>query len=142
MQLLVAYDNAQNYFLDTVNVSRYESWDKKHSLKFIMAILNSKLINYWYCNKYKMPTIGLYELHSIPFHTIDFSNPSEKSQHDKLVKLVDQMLDLNKKLQTAKLPQDQEIIQRQIIATDREIDNLVFDLYGLSGEERRVVLGC
>ncbi|MFH1546293.1 MAG: hypothetical protein ABIE14_02870, partial [Patescibacteria group bacterium] len=66
---------------------------------------------------------------------------SEKSQHDKLVKLVDQMLDLNKKLQTAKLPQDQEMTQRQITATDREIDNLVFDLYGLGAEERRVVLG-
>ncbi len=60
MQLLCAYDDNRNYFLDTTNVSRYETWDKKTSLKYLCAILNSKVINYWYCNKYLMPTIGIY----------------------------------------------------------------------------------
>lgn len=66
MQLLCAYDKDQNYFLDTTIVSRYETWDKKTSLKFLCAILNSKLINFWYCNKYLMPTIGIYEINTIP----------------------------------------------------------------------------
>ena len=44
-QLLAAYDNEQNYFLDTVNVSRYDSWDKKTSLKLLCGLLNSKLIS-------------------------------------------------------------------------------------------------
>lgn len=66
MQLLCAYDDNRNYFLDTTNVSRYETWDKKTSLKYLCAILNSKVINYWYCNKYLMPTIGIYEMHTIP----------------------------------------------------------------------------
>jgi len=35
------------------------------------------------------------------------------------------------------LPKD--IIQRQIDATDREIDRLVYDLYGLTEEEMRIV---
>jgi hypothetical protein len=64
--LQAAYDNSENYFLDTVNVSRYESFSKVCSLKSICAILNSKLINFWYCLKYRMPTIGIYELNSIP----------------------------------------------------------------------------
>lgn len=66
MQLLCAYDNSNNYFLDTVNVSRYNSWDGSTSLKYLCGLLNSKLINFWYCNKYLMPTIGIYELHTIP----------------------------------------------------------------------------
>jgi hypothetical protein len=66
MQLLCAYDDSQNYFLDTTNVSRYETWDRKTPLKYLCALLNSKVINYWYCNKYLMPTIGIYEIHTIP----------------------------------------------------------------------------
>ncbi len=52
MLLLCAYDTNQNYFLDTTNISRYESWDGVTALKFICALLNSKVINFWYCNKY------------------------------------------------------------------------------------------
>lgn len=66
MQLLCAYDNKQNYFLDTTNVSRFDTISKKVSLKFICSLLNSRVINFWYCNNYLMPTIGIYELHSIP----------------------------------------------------------------------------
>ena len=66
MQLLCTYDDKRQYFLDTTIVSRYETRNKNISLKYLCALLNSKLINYWYCNKYLMPTIGVYELHSIP----------------------------------------------------------------------------
>jgi hypothetical protein len=65
-QLLAAYDSHQNYFLDTVNVSRLSTFKKQCSLKAVCSILNSKVINFWYCLKYRMPTIGIYELHSIP----------------------------------------------------------------------------
>lgn len=86
MQLLCAYDNKQNYFIDTTNVSRYESWDKKTSLKYLCSLLNSKLINYWYCNKYLMPTIGIYELHSIPIRL--------SSQQDKYSLVTDYIIQL------------------------------------------------
>lgn len=36
---------------------------------------------------------------------------------------------------------DREILQRQIDATDREIDRLVYELYGLSDEEVAIVEG-
>lgn len=65
-QLLAAYDSDKSYFLDTVNVSRLSTFHKQCSLKTICAILNSKVVNFWYTLKYRMPTIGIYELHSIP----------------------------------------------------------------------------
>lgn len=49
------------------------------------------------------------------------------------------MLDLHKKLAAAKVPNDKTRIQRQIDATDKQIDNLVYELYNLTEEEIAVV---
>jgi hypothetical protein len=117
-QLLVAYDNNQQYFLDTVNVSNYQTWNKTTSLKYLCGILNSKLINFWYCNKYRMPTIGGYELHSIPI-------VMAKDQSI-IISLVDDILDANKNgTSTAELEQ--------------EIDRIVYHLYGLTYDEVLII---
>ena len=55
------------------------------------------------------------------------------------VALVQQMLDLHKQLAAAKTAHDKEVLQRQIDATDRQIDPLVYELYGLTEEEIRIV---
>ena len=115
-QLLVAYDNSQNYFLDTTNVSKYSTWDGKTSLKFLCGLLNSKLINFWYCNKYKMPTIGIYELHSIPIKIAKDQQP--------YIDLVDQILE-----------QKRENPQADTSALEAEIDQMVYALYNLTPEE-------
>jgi hypothetical protein len=56
-----------------------------------------------------------------------------------MVSLVETMLDLHKQLAAAKIPQAKTILQRQIEATDRQIDRLVYALYGLTEEEVRIV---
>jgi len=73
--------------------------------------------------------------------TINFSDPADKSRHDRMVALVTQMLDLNKRLQDAKLEHEKTLLQRQIEATDGAIDKLVYDLYGLTEEEIGIVEG-
>ncbi len=55
--------------------------------------------------------------------------------------LVEQMLALHKQLADARLEQDKTAIQRQIDATDRQIDALVYELYGLTEEEIAIVEG-
>ncbi len=52
---------------------------------------------------------------------------------------VQQMLDLHKQLATAKTAHAKTAIQRQIDATDRQIDQLVYELYGLTDDEIRIV---
>ena len=64
-QLLVTYDDKQHYCLDTTNVSVLEK-DIEVDLKYLLVLLNSKLINWWFNDKFKMPTISGYELHQIP----------------------------------------------------------------------------
>jgi len=51
------------------------------------------------------------------------------------------MLDLNKKVQDARLDQEKTLLSRQIEATDAAIDMLVYELYGLTGEEIGIVEG-
>jgi len=53
--------------------------------------------------------------------------------------LVEQILNLNKKLNNAKLPQEKNLLQRQIEATDKQIDKLVYKLYDLTDEEIKIV---
>ena len=42
-------------------------------------------------------------------------------------------------LPKAKTAHERTVIERQIEATDREIDRLVYDLYGLSDDEIKIV---
>ena len=107
---------------------------------YLLGCLNSKVVD-WYLQKISMrayQTAFMYTkkyLVRLPIRTIDFSNKSDKAAHDRMVKLVDRMLDLHKKLAAAKSPHDKVRIPRDIEATDRQIDKLVYDLYGLTDEE-------
>ena len=55
--------------------------------------------------------------------------------------IVDCMLYLNKELPKTKTPNEKTRIERQISHTDSEIDSLVYELYGLSVEEVKLVEG-
>lgn len=89
-QLLVAYDDNQTYCLDTTNVSVGIPDDV--SLKYILTILNSKLINWWFNDKYRMPTISGYELASIPIKIII------KNDQKTFEEFADSRLELTKEL--------------------------------------------
>jgi hypothetical protein len=51
------------------------------------------------------------------------------------------MLDLHRQLAAAKTPDERTRLERQIAATDRRIDGLVYDLYGLTETEIKIVEG-
>jgi hypothetical protein len=110
-------------------------------------VLNSKLAQYYFstvCAGLEgggttyLRFFGQY-IEKFPVHTINFSHPAEKAAHDRMVSLVEQMLALHK--QSARTPQEQERLRREIEATDGEIDKLVYGLYGLTEEEIRIVEG-
>ncbi len=75
----------------------------------------------------------------VPIRPINFSDPADKARHDRMVSLVERMLDLHKR--TPRTPQEQEMVKREIESTDRQIDALVYELYGLTDEEIRIVEG-
>ena len=56
-----------------------------------------------------------------------------------MVSLVEGMLDSHKQLAAAKNPNDKIQLEREVESTDRQIDQLVYELYGLTEEEIRIV---
>ena len=72
---------------------------------------------------------------------IDFKKPADKSRHDKLVVLVDKMLGLMPKLRAATAESEKAVLQNAVTATDQQIDQLVYELYGFTPEEIKLVEG-
>ena len=56
-----------------------------------------------------------------------------------IIKFVDNLLQLNKQLQTTKLETQRLQIQRTIGHSERKIDELVYELYGLNEEEIKII---
>ena len=85
------------------------------------------------------PQFKIRDLSRFPIRTVNFGDPADVVRHDQMVALVERMLDLHKKLAAATIPADKILYQRQIEATDRQIDALVYELYGLTEEEIAIV---
>ena len=62
-----------------------------------------------------------------------------KESSNRLISLVDAMLTLQKQEQSTTHPHDKDHLRRQIETTDRQIDDLVYELYGLTEEEIGIV---
>jgi adenine-specific DNA-methyltransferase len=114
-------------------------------LPYILGILNSKLSAFWLYHRGKKQgdqlQIDKEPLETFPIRVIDFDNSNEVKKHDRMVSLVDEMLELHKKINTIKNPEEKTRIQRQIDSTDSQIDRLVYELYGLTQEEIKIVEG-
>jgi len=116
----------------------------EYNVKYIMGILNSRLISFWFVyslgklQRKVFPQFKVKELRFFPVHPINFSNIGEKNIHVEIVELVDVMLNLHKKVQQAK-GKEKEQIQRQIEKTDREIDELIYKLYGITKKEKNII---
>ena len=69
-------------------------------------------------------------------------SPLAGANNSTLVGLVKRMLELNKKKHSGKLaPSQLDRLEREIAATDEEIDKLVYELYGITKEERKIIEG-
>ena len=114
------------------------------SYSYLLGLLNSK-VSTFFLKKISTPFRGGYfalnkqYIERLPIRTINFDDPADVARHDQIVSLVDQMLELNKKLAESKMPQTTEMLKRQIESTDRQIDQLVYKLYDLTDEEIKIV---
>ena len=133
----------QAIILDTINQLENISNFSSH---YLLGILNSHLLS-WYVYRFIFAK-AIRTMHfdspvtrRVPYPQLDLKNNTHKESHDKMVKLVERMLGLHKKLTAAKVPNEKTQIQRQITATDKQIDNLTYELYNLTEEEIKIVEG-
>jgi hypothetical protein len=120
--------------------------DVKESPKYILGLLNSNILNYFLKGISTTMRGGFFRyftqfIQQLPIRIINFSDPTDKAHHDRIIELVERMLSLNKQLLIAKIDHDKTILQRQIDSTDQQIDRLVYELYGLTEEEIKIVEG-
>ena len=118
-----------------------------HTLQYLLGLCNSRLLS-WYggltlpnFGKDAFPKLNPQDIKQLPIRTIDFADSADVARHDRMVALVTQMLDLHKRLAAEGAPPEKAALQRRIEMTDRQIDALVYELYGLTEEEIKVVEG-
>ena len=132
--------------------------DVHENLNYFLGLLNSKLIDFYYKAITVPKANGFYIyktmfLKRIPIRRIDFDNRPEKlsfgwtkfrgagqDAHQEISRLVQEIVESNKKKHADKLaPAQLERLDAKIADTDAEIDNLVYDLYAITAEERRII---
>jgi hypothetical protein len=135
-----AFDNASFYINNKCFIISLDD-------KYLLGILNSKLDYFLF--KQMLPKLqgGFFMpasviLKEFPIRNINFSDPADKARHDKMVALVERMLALHKKRAEVRIDHEKNLIEGQIEATDKQIDALVYELYGLTEEEIRIVEGA
>ena len=145
-RLIGSIDIEKKFALNTLVVISPKA-DCPYNLRFVLALFNSRLLNFYYVNFLKsskkvFSEIQARQVEQLPFPSIDFSHNADKAALDRIVTLVDSMIALHKQLAAAKSVAQGAILQRQIVAADAEIDRLVYDLYGLTAEEIALVEGA
>jgi hypothetical protein len=116
----------------------------KESPKYVLGLLNSAVLDFYLKRVSTTMRGGFFRyftqfIEQLPIRLIRFNDARDKAAHDRMVRLVDSMLALHKQLASAKSEAQRGAIQRQIEATDAEIDRLVYDLYGLTKDEIAIV---
>ena len=145
--LRATLDNQDFYVIQVIYI--FKPKIEGVNLRFLLGLFNSKLMSFYYFTKFGEKEKGVFPhlrqgpILQLPIHRINFNNPKEKKMHDDLVTLVERMLELNKRLAPIRdtYCNERDELLREIEWTNMEIDNLVYELYGLTEEERKVVEG-
>jgi hypothetical protein len=111
---------------------------------YLPGILNSRLIAFMFENSVRQAIpdrqwFSWDDLRNLPVYTPDFDRPEDLARHDRMEKLVRRRVDLEKSCRAVKGDPERGALQKKIRETDRQIDMLVYDLYGLTPEEIAVV---
>jgi type I restriction-modification system DNA methylase subunit len=131
--ITASFDEDKYYTIGSTFIVNKKSDD--FNLRYILALLNSKLINYWYGQRYKTVTQSINSYQKLPIKIVSL----EKQQP--LIKLVDKILSLNKRLNELKEKSTDEKakIEADIKKTDQEIDELVYKIYGITEAEKKII---
>lgn len=113
---------------------------KSQDRLYTMGLLNSRLLG-WFIRQTATRMRGGYFsfearfIRGLPMKVIDPTSSTERKAHDQLVAHVQEMLKLKKRAMAARTPHDRTQLERQVATTDRDIDQIVYGLYGLTAKE-------
>ena len=119
----------------------YSIISKGVDIRFILGIINSKLLSYLYitevtqASKDDFPQVTIRDILNLPLPKTETKNQIT----NKICNLVDRIIVFNKNIGEINTPGGKTHLQRRIDATDAEIDRLVYELYGLTEDEICIV---
>ncbi len=112
--------------------------------KYLLGLLNSSTFFFLFQSMLPKLRGNFYEpsyvfFKNFPIREINFQADQDKIKHGRFIELVEQMLKLSNSLRKSKTGHDKTVLQRQIDATDRQIDQLVYELYNLTKAEIKII---
>jgi type I restriction-modification system DNA methylase subunit len=133
-------------FYNTQSVFNLISKDEnKLNTFYLLALLNSNLINFYHNHKYLDLSKNLFQkiliqnCKKFPIKTIDSENIQEVQKQSEIIKLVGQLVQLIAEKTTAKLQSKIELIESKIDYCEEKINQLVYQLYELTEEEISII---
>lgn len=130
----IPYDSYCNTLLHVLKII-----DKSYSYNSLLAILNSRLIGWYFRKRFQIsdddtfPQIMIRDILQFPVPEINSTNEVELSKQSA------QLLKLNQGLLQTKLQSEKDQITEHIRHCESRIDKLVYQLYGLTNEEISIV---
>jgi len=117
------------------------------NLKYLLALLNSKLINFYHGHKYLDLSKRLFQkiliqnCRTLPIKTIDRKNREEVKMESEIINFTNKLLNLYKEINKQSLTSKVEQIQSKIDYCEEIIDGIVYQLYNLTTKEIDVIEG-
>jgi adenine-specific DNA-methyltransferase len=129
-----SYDEKDNYYFG-FSFSSVIQKDKNYNLKYILAILNSKVAENWFYKNGKKRgagvDIGVEKLRLFPIKKLSTFNQRP------FISLVDRILAITKDKDYLQNPAKQAKVKEY----EKQIDQMVYKLYGLTNEEIDIIEG-
>lgn len=119
-KLVCCYDDEKFYNLN--RVSNVVVSNLSFSIKFIIGLLNSKLLDYYFNKVFNEYEVKPLHLSQLPIKIIDLP------QQESIIVVVDKILSIKKQNPSA-----------DILGLETQIDQLVYQLYDLTEEEIKII---
>ncbi len=115
--------------------------DVRENMRYLLGVLNSRVLSFYAIRHSPIFSGGFHKfsapyLRKLPMRRIDFTVAEDVRQHDRIVELVQRMMDLQRDAHAARIPHERETLAREIQVTDQSIDETVASLYGLDAADR------
>ncbi|WP_295965327.1 DNA methyltransferase [uncultured Xanthomonas sp.] len=123
------------YFADSTN-SIFVDKKSEISICYVLALLNSRLMQWRFKLTSTNNNVGTNEIESLPFFLP--SSKEDREQHDIIVRKVDALL-LAKQQEASSTGNTRTIVERKCRALENEINKLIYQLYGLTDDEIELI---
>jgi hypothetical protein len=144
-RITATLDLEKRYFLSSLYAIYFKQKElnNENDLKFMLGILNSELANYFIkiialdLTEGAFTKVRTNQLARLPI--VNLKSAKDESSKNEIVKLVDQLLNLNIEKAEAKLPSRVSQLESKIDYCEDRINEIVYQLYDLTEDDVKIV---